>query len=492
MRENLQKTGSPESQGVPSQAIRRLVEKLQAHHLPIHSLLIARHGVLVAEIYFAPYERDTLHRMYSQTKSFVSLAIGLLIQDGKLKLTDHICDYFPEYLPKEVHPWMQAVTIEHMLTMETCHDRSTFREDDESYNWTESFFVTPPANRPGSVFQYDTSATHVLAALVEKLAGMPLMEFLRSRLLDDIGFSRESYMMRDPYGVTKGGSGLMATSRDMLRVGLMLASGGKHPEDYGMEDAPAIYPEAYLKQALKPRVSTFINPFAEYECGYGYLFWMLPDGAYKMFGMASQDTFCFPREDMVVVTTADTQTVPKGSDILYSDIRTELLEKVTDAPLPENSQAAADFEGWCRTLTLPVVPGYGGETVREQIQGIWYTLEENPGGFEKISISFSAEDSGVITYTVDGEEKKIFFGIGHLEQGAFPGYHWKYAASGAWLEGNVFGVRIWITDYKVSSVHLKFAFLKDGGLTVLMKRTEEVLMPEFQGVLNGKTERKIK
>ena len=280
----------------------------------------------------------------------------------------------------------------------------------------------------------------------------------------------------------------MAKPRDMLRLGLLLLHHGIHPDDSGNPDGRQVYPRAYLDEALSAQTSTFLNPFSEYECGYGYQFWMLPGGAFKMFGMASQDTFCFPNEDMVVVTTADTQTVPKGSDILSSDIVTELLEKLSDVPLPEEKKQTEEFAAWCGSLTLPVLRGEKSSVISQAVSQETYQLLQNSGGFEQIRLVFETGEKGFFEYKNGEGSHRIRFGLGHLEEDRFPGYHWRCAASGAWLDSRVFAVRIWIIDRKVSSVHLKFAFLPDGGLTVLMKETEEGMLHEFNGVLNGRAQ----
>ena len=120
------KSSKPEEQGISSKSIKRLLERILEQKIPLHSLLIARHGIVITEAYFALYEKETLHRMFSQTKSFTSLAIGLLEVEGKLALSDRISAYFPEYLPDEVHPWIEEMTIENLLMMETCHSKTTY------------------------------------------------------------------------------------------------------------------------------------------------------------------------------------------------------------------------------------------------------------------------------------------------------------------------------------------------------------------------------
>lgn len=192
------KISTPEAQGISSRSLLRFIDKLEEQKIPVHSVLIARHGHLVLEAYYKPYEKDTLHRMFSQTKSYTSLAIGLLASQGRLSLQDKICDYFPEYLPGKVHPWMNEMTIEDMLKMETCHNMTTYNKTSTTENWVRSFFQTIPTHRPGTVFMYDTSASHTLCALAEKLTGQRLLDFLKDRVLRQIGFPRKATLCRIP------------------------------------------------------------------------------------------------------------------------------------------------------------------------------------------------------------------------------------------------------------------------------------------------------
>ena len=218
------KRGTPESVGIPSQAIRNFILRLQKQKVPMHSILVYRHDCLVTEGYYAPYQPDTLHRMFSISKSFTSIAIGLLADEGKLSLNDPIISYFPDKIPDDVHPWIAAMTIRDMLMMRTCHASTTYKVNMQT-DWVESFFTVPPTHPAGKVFHYDTSSAHTLAALVERLSGMPMLDYLKEKL-SVLGFSKESYMLTDPFGVSMGGSGLTATPMDLLKFAYLIAHEG--------------------------------------------------------------------------------------------------------------------------------------------------------------------------------------------------------------------------------------------------------------------------
>lgn len=479
----IQRTSSPEAQGIPSGAVIRLVNKLKEQEIPMHSLLIARHGYLTAELYWRPYGRDVLHRMFSETKSFTSLAIGLLEAEGRIRLQDRICSYFPEFLPGNPDSWLEEMTIENLLMMETCHDKTTYKKTSTTENWVRSFFQTQPTHRPGTVFQYDTSASHTLCALVEKLTGQKMLDFLKDKVLRQIGFSEESYVLPDPFGVSMGGTGLMAKPADMLRVGLMLLNGGKHPDDYGKEDGRQVYPKAYLEKALSFRTPASMG----LDCaqGYGYQFWMLPFQGYGMLGMGSQNLLCFPGQDMAIVVTADTQGIPNGSDMILNNIVTEIFEHLSDQPLLEDPEGQAELARLAGELTLPCLGKTSEPSVQAMVNGKDFFLRRNPAGFKRMKVVFSEGDEGYLEYETETGSHQLPFGLGKLKACIFPEYGQRCVTSAAWCSQDTLYIRTWLTDESVAAVHWRLAFGKDGSLTVLMKKTEETKFNEFQGLLNS-------
>ncbi|MDE6218945.1 MAG: beta-lactamase family protein, partial [Lachnospiraceae bacterium] len=215
---------TPEETGIPSECIVRFADRLQRRQIPMHSLLLMRHDKLVFEGYYAPCTADSLHRMFSITKSFTSIAIGLLVDEGKISLEDPIVQYFPEKLPNQenIHPWIAQMTIKDMLMMRSCHASTTYKLDMSS-DWVASFFTVQPTHPPGTLFHYDTSAAHTLCALVEKLTGRDMLDYMKEKL-HVLGFSEESYLIKDPFGVSIGGSGLVALPSDLMKFGYLIAN----------------------------------------------------------------------------------------------------------------------------------------------------------------------------------------------------------------------------------------------------------------------------
>ncbi len=477
------KISTPEAQGISSRSLLRFINKLEEQKIPVHSILIARHGELVMEAYYKPYERDTLHRMFSQTKSYTSLAIGLLASEGRIRLQDKICDYFPEYLPGKVHPWMDEMTIEDMLKMETCHNMTTYNKTSTTENWVRSFFQTIPTHRPGTVFMYDTSASHTLCALAEKLTGQKLLDFLKDRVLRQIGFSEDSYIISDPFGVSMGGTGLMAKPMDMMRVGLMLLNGGKHPDDYGQPEGRQVYPKEYLDRALAFQTPTIMSSSRDW--GYGYQFWKMPDDGFAMLGMGSQDTLCFPKQDMVIIMTSDTQGIPNGGDMILNNIRTEIFEQLSEDALPEDAGAQKELEDRLAELTLPVLKERVGENLGETVNGKDYFFYPNKDGFKRLRVIFENERQGILEYENERGIHQISFGMGSNVSCLFPEYRQLCVSSAVWCDRDTLYICSQLTDESVAAIHFKLVFSEDGTLTLLMRKTEETKFNEFQGVLTA-------
>lgn len=470
----------PEEVGIPSEAVEGLIGNLRKNGIPMHGVLVARYGKLAAEGYYRPYKRETLHRMFSVTKSFTSMAIGLLEQEGKIRLSDRICSYFPEYLPGSVHPWLAEMTIEDMLQMRTCHNMTTYNKVSTTENWVRSFFQTRPTHRPGTVFMYDTSASHTLCALVEKLTGQELLSYLKDRCLRRIGFSEESYIIKDPFGTSMGGSGLMARPDDLLKVGLLFLNGGKDPAEYGTGKGEQIYPKEYLTSAISSHVSPVMNRSG--KAGYGYQIWRLPNHGYGFCGMGDQLLMCYPDQDLAVVTTADTQGIPGASDIIYRAVAEELLDKLSDAPLEGKVEEQKRLARLLADLKIPAAEG-ASRPDSDEWSGMVYPLRLNAQGFKEMGVEYQ-EEKGILKYTLQGRPCSLPFGFGHTEESVFPDYGQKCVTSGAWLDGHTLWIVSWLIDECVASVSFKLYF-KGDTLTVQMEKTEETKFTEYQGLVNS-------
>ena len=316
---------------VPERAVAAFLDRLETERCQLHGFAMLDGGRILAEGYWAPFTPNSLHRMYSAGKSFVSLAVGLLQEEDKLALDHDICRYFPEKCPKEgVPPWLAEMTIRQMLTMTTCHRKTTYKQ--YKGDWVESFFRVEPTNLPGAVFSYDTSATHVLSALVEKLSGRKLMDYLREKCFDRIGVSKEAYFLCDPAGTSQGGSGLNCTLRDLLAVAELVMNGGVYQGE-------RLLPKDYIREATGCQVPTLHQPVYDEQFGYGYQIWRGRHDSFYFYGIGGQLAVCLPDKSFILVTMGDTLDNKNGiKDIFdaFFELIYPWLESCEDGRLTDN------------------------------------------------------------------------------------------------------------------------------------------------------------
>lgn len=482
---------SPESVGIPSSCIANCLARLDRYQIPMHSFLLMRHDKLITEGYYSPCTADSLHRMFSITKSFTAVAIGLLADEGKLSLNDPITKYFPEKLPKRVHPWISAMTIRDMLMMRTCHAATTYKFD-LNKDWVESFFTTPPTHPSGSLFHYDTSSAHTLCALIEKLTGSEMLHYIKKKL-PSLGLSEDSYILKDPFGVSMGGSGLVATSMDLMKFGYFLYK-------EGCINGERLLSASYLKDATSKLTETCVTaPIPSEAAGYGYQIWQNEKNGFVCYGMGGQLIIVLPDYDMICVTTADTQGIGGGNQQIYNAIYEEILPFVQEEALPANDDTRSEYCHTISDLKLSPVKGSLSSSlissinkkpykVCDHIQSVSSDFElTNKWCFESFALSFDHNSQGIYTsgtlsFVLNQTSYQLPFGIQSVKTGCFPVYNMHYAASGAWLSDNTFYIKANIIDSSVGSVHFQFSY-KDDTLTIFMRKQEETMFNEFSGHL---------
>ena len=439
---------------------------------PLHSALIYQNGRILEESYFEPYHEESLHRMFSVTKSFTSLAVGGLLAEGRLSLGDRIVGYFPEYVPDDPHPYLAAMTVGDMLTMRTCHKATTYKINMKE-NWVRSFFVTPPDHRPGQIFKYDTSSAHTLAALVKKLSGRGILGYLRQVFPEELHFSEDARVLTDPFGAELGGSGLLARPRDLLETSKLLLSfyNNTWRKEYPSvaADPDGFYARwaAYIREALSCRVPTVHQGKTEDEWqGYGYQFWRVRDGGIMMYGMGGQYAVIYPGTGLIVVTTADAQAVQGGTQYILDAVRRVHLA------LGGNETPASNTGLFGASSSSPLPEGLPGT----------YALTDNPQGFTSCEIS---ETEVVLV----NRGRRFSFPVKNENPGSFasakdPGYHQPLKIRSSVLTGGTLYLYVQIFGEYLGSIRMLLAD-GDGRLTVHMNRIEETVLREFDGFFEG-------
>ncbi len=295
---------------------KKFEERIKKENIKLFAYEVIKGDETVYKKYFEGHAENELFRLYSVTKSFVSLAIGFLLQDNVIKLDDKIIDYFPEYVNENTHEFLKALTIRQMLMMSTCHYKTTYKRVNEQ-DFTKTFFTVTPEREPGGKFSYDTSSSHTLGRLVEKLTNKNLLDFLRDKCLDKIGFSKEAYMLKDPVGTSDGGSGLYATLDDLSKLSILI-------KNDGLFNGKQLINREYLNSATSLQIKTENQKIPEQNLGYGYFFWVARNNGICMYGMGGQLALIFKEKNLIFTCTGDCEdSLQKLYDIFYDTIYKE-------------------------------------------------------------------------------------------------------------------------------------------------------------------------
>ncbi|MBP3647467.1 MAG: serine hydrolase [Clostridia bacterium] len=314
---------------VSAGSILRFLDRIERERVNLHGFELREGGKIRAEGYYAPFQKGQPHRMYSVSKSMVSLAIGMLEMDGKLSLDDRIVTHFPDKLPPQPDERLLHLTIRDMLRMATCHRKTTYREGIDE-DWAATFFTVVPTHEPGAVFHYDTSCSQVLGALVERLSEQKLLDFLDTRLFAPIGADDPKRWLTDPSGVAQGGTGLMMSLRDMAKVAQLAMDGGR-----------GLIPADYLASATAKQIETLMQGNPEERFGYGWQFWRTRDG-WAMYGMGGQLAVAHPGSNLLLCTIADTRLDPYGVQRIYNAFFDEIIAHCGETSSDEDGQALAN------------------------------------------------------------------------------------------------------------------------------------------------------
>lgn len=481
----------PENMGVSSSRIIKFIKILEDHKLSTHNLIFAKGNSIFFEHYWKPFDRDFLHRMYSVSKSFVSIAIGFLEQDGLISLDDKIQLYFKEELKNQPDEYVKKQTIRHMLMMSTAkQDRNWFsgKPDDRVQYYFDNDWTIP--RNPGLIFQYDSSGSFVLGALVERITGMPFMDYLREKLFNKIGVSKEAYCLKCPGGHSWGDSAVLCTPLDLLKVARFVMNGGKW-------NGEQILNSEYLRKATSKQIDNNLTGFSDFDTqGYGYQFWMTYDNSYFFNGMGCQLAVCVPDKDMIMVYNGDNQ----GNNIAKNIIIDNFFALIVNADgEPEDNDDAYDtLNQYTSELKLQSAYGNSHSEFTDRINGETYELEDNPMGIRSIKITFSGK-TGKLEYVNAQGNKEITFGMCNNEYGLFPqegysdeigtvsvpGHYYKCAASAAWVEPHKLFIKVQIIDKYFGNLNITIGFNEDY-VSICMKKTAEAFLNEYEGFATGR------
>lgn len=304
---------TPASVDVASTAIDALLDRLERMSIECHSLMIVRRGHVLAEGWWAPYSADEPHLLYSLTKSFTAMAVGLVADDGLLSLDDQVIDLLPDHVPGDVPAEARLLTVEHLLTMTAGHAEDTLEDawGLEPSDLVRGYLRMPIAVEPGARYTYDNATTFVLARMVERVSGQSLPQLLRARLFDPMGIVDVEWD-RVGSGAVFGFHGLHLTTEAVAAFGELMLRGGRWQ---GRQLVSRDWMERATRKQVDSRHYSPGAPGPDFHSGYGYQIWMSPYGFHGN-GAFGQQCVVVPHLDLVVALTAAHTEVRHAQDTL--------------------------------------------------------------------------------------------------------------------------------------------------------------------------------
>jgi len=424
---------TPEEQGISSRSILKFIEALEeAQPDAIHSVMIRRHGKIVSQGWWAPYAPETPHLLWSLSKSFTSTAIGLAQDEGLLSIDDQVISFFPEDVPEDVSNNLKAMRISDLLRMNTGQAVEPSFRNMQSDNWVEAFLAHKVDYKPGTHFKYNSMATYMCSAILQKVTGMTMLDYLTPRLFEPLGIQKPGWET-DPMGINVGGWGLSVTTEDISKLGQLYLQKGKW-------EGRQLLSEAWVDAASSNQTSNGSNPESDWDQGYGYQFWQCRHNAYRGDGAFGQYCLVMPEQDAVIAITA-------GSDDLQGILNVVweyLLPAMETESLPPDESGLDELKQKLKLLAISYVKGEESSPVASKISGKTYTLEQNSRSIESITFNFKKSPAEIIIIN-DQEEHSFRVAYQNMEKGTMPNpllVSDKVAVNGAWESSDTYVVNL--------------------------------------------------
>jgi CubicO group peptidase (beta-lactamase class C family) len=397
---------TPEAEGVDSAALLRLVEAFEKNVDAVHSMMLVRHGKVVAEGWWSPYEASDLHVMYSVTKSFTSSAVGFAQQEGLLSINDTILSHFPDRAPDRPAEHMKEMRIRDLLRMSSGHakDPSPAVKDAQDGAWVKAFLASDVEDKPGTHFLYNSAGSYVLGAIVQKVSGKTLEEYLRPRLFEPLGMDGPVWG-KSPEGVNLGDGGISLHTEDLAKLGLLYLQ-------KGVWNGKQLLKREWVEAATSLQTASGGNPDSNWDAGYGYQFWQNKVTGFRADGAFGQFSFVLPKYDAVLAVTSGTGNMASVMDTMWES----LLPALRDQALPANPKALDALKTKLGALELKAQQGNPSSSRSARVSGKVYRFPDNELGIRTASLSFAGDTPHISLEDADGKHD-IACGIGHWVRG---------------------------------------------------------------------------
>jgi CubicO group peptidase (beta-lactamase class C family) len=377
--------GTPEEQGVSSAGILAFLGAVADSRHEFHSFMMVRHGHVIAEGWWAPYRKTAPHMLYSLSKSFTSTAVGFAVTEGKLDVDAPVTSFFPDDLPAAVSANLAELRVKHLLTMSVGHAKDSTPVITREQNWVKSFLSLPIANAPGSVFLYNSGATYMLSAIVQKVAGQKVIDYLRPRLFEPLDIGGVTWETC-PRGINTGGWGLSLQTDALAKFGQLYLQNG-------VWNGRQILSPAWIEKATTFKIQQPAGEGADLEKlkqtsdwhqGYCYQFWRCRHNAFRGDGAFGQYAIVMPEQDAVVAITSETSDMAGELRLVWE----HLLPAMKDnAPLTE-AASADQLKQKLASLALPPPMTQTASPTAARISGKSFQIESNAAGVRTVRFDF--------------------------------------------------------------------------------------------------------
>ncbi|QEC69138.1 serine hydrolase [Panacibacter ginsenosidivorans] len=400
----------PEKEGVSSAGIINFLDATAKSKTEFHSFMMLRHGKIIAEGWWNPYRADLKHTMYSCSKSFTATAIGFAVNEKLLTVNDKVISFFPNDLPDTVSTYLSELTVKDVLSMsDGMEPDPTFTVASRDSNWVKGFLATPILHKPGTTFLYNSLGTYMLSAIVQKVTGQRVIDYLKPRLFDPLGITGMDWEV-DPKGINTGGWGLRIKTEDMAKFGQLFLQ-------KGMWNGKHILPAAWVEEASTvkiiqhPDMPQSKRDSSEWEQGYCYQMWRCRHNAYRGDGAFGQYIIVMPDQDAVIAITAETPNMQEEINLVWQ----YLLPAMQDNKLPDDKDNQAKLTKKLASLALPV-PAANNADMARTISGNSFQMEPNAANIQSMSFSFFRDNSCILQVATDTAVYRIHFAAGKWEE----------------------------------------------------------------------------
>ena len=398
---------TPEAEGIRSEAIAQFYRALDEGGYEVHGLMILRHDKVVSEHWWRPYGPQYPHAMYSATKTFTGAAVGFAAQEGLLKVSDKVKDFFPDLMPEKTAPELERLTVEHLLTMSAGHARTQYPGSGDDQ--VRSFLAMDYAYEPGTSFAYNITCSHMLSNIITRVTGLTLYEYLKPRLLDPLGIRDVTWEM-DLDGRNMGNGGMHSKTSDLAKFGIFLKNKGVWQ---GRQLLNREWVEAMTTPHIfqRPELSDEENEKDDSGKGYGYQVWMGRRNSWRAIGGQNQLIMVIPEYDLVVASNGQI-----GDEAGFNQLIYNMLDGMSDKKLKPNKSFDLESEIAGYELAHPFPAPTQGPFERSRT--LRYRPHQNAYGLTGISFRFDAEGNMYLTLETGEAIHNIPFGLDDWKMGS--------------------------------------------------------------------------